>query len=91
MSLKLYAALGPQNSKKAFVHYPANTFPGQEQPLKDDTHFNAYGAYQVAGCIVEGINLMEDTACFDPARPDAPETWSLPASPLNAAQKPEGG
>lgn len=99
MSLKLYAALGPQNSRKAFVHYPANSFPAQEQPLKDDTHFNAYGAYQLVRCVVEGIKsnvpalakyMVEDTARFDPARPDAPETWSLPASPLNAAQKPQG-
>lgn len=44
MNLKLYTALGPDNSSKAFVHYPANTFPGQDKPLKDDTHHNAYGA-----------------------------------------------
>lgn len=41
MSLKLYAALGPDDSKKAFVHYAANSFPGQAQPLKDGPCFRS--------------------------------------------------
>jgi lysophospholipase L1-like esterase len=53
MSKVLYEAWGPVNSLKAFVHYPANTFPGQEKELKDDTHFNTYGAYEIARCIVK--------------------------------------
>ena len=55
MSLKFYTALGPDKSAKAFVHYPANTFPGQDKPLRDDTHHNAYGGYELARCVVEGI------------------------------------
>ena len=34
MSLQFYASLGEQGSKKAFVHYPAATFPGQDQAFK---------------------------------------------------------
>jgi lysophospholipase L1-like esterase len=44
----LFEALGPDASRRAFVHYPAGTFPGQDEELKDDTHFNAYGAYELA-------------------------------------------
>ena len=55
MSRRFYEALGPEGSKRAFVHYPAGTFPGQEAELKDDTHFNAYGAYELARAVVEGI------------------------------------
>jgi hypothetical protein len=40
---------------RAFAHYPANTFPGQGQPLRDDTHPNACGGYELARCVVEGI------------------------------------
>jgi lysophospholipase L1-like esterase len=40
MSLEFYQALGEEGSRKAFVHYPPNTFPGQNAPLKDDTHHN---------------------------------------------------
>jgi lysophospholipase L1-like esterase len=100
MSLKLYAALGPANSTKAFVHYAANTFPGQDKPLKDDTHHNAYGAYELARCIVEGIkanvpalapHLAKDAGTFDPATPDAPEKVAIPASPLaGPTEKPAG-
>lgn len=99
MSKTFYEALGPEKSVRAFVHYPAHTFPDQEQPLKDDTHFNAYGAYELARCIVSGIKanklglakyLAGDTTDFDPARPDNVETWSLPASPFATLVKPAG-
>jgi lysophospholipase L1-like esterase len=99
MSLKFYAALGPDNSTRAFVHYPANTYPGQIKPLKDDTHHNAYGGYELARCVVEGIKanvpalvpfLRNDTGSFDPAKPDSPDTFAIPASPFAVAQKPAG-
>lgn len=91
MSRAFYEALGPEKSTRAFVHYPAGTFPGQTAELKDDTHFNAYGAYELAKCIVEGIKaeklgiakyLVEELPTFDPAHPDSLETWNLPASPF---------
>jgi lysophospholipase L1-like esterase len=100
MSLKLYAALGPEKSKKAFVHYPAHTFPGQDKELADDTHHNAYGGYELARCIVEGIKmsvptlaarLAKDVGSFDPSKPDEPENVAIPASPINSApEKPAG-
>jgi hypothetical protein len=81
MSKIFYEALGPEESKKAFVIYPAGTFPNQKDELKDNTHFNSYGAYELAKCIVEGIKsarldlakfLIGDTPAFDPAHPDPP-------------------
>jgi len=99
MSKTLYEALGPEGSKKAFVHYPAGSLPGQEAALKDDTHFNAYGGYELARCVVEGIkanklgladHLVDDVPPFDPAHPDPIATWSLPASPPGALSVPEG-
>jgi lysophospholipase L1-like esterase len=100
MSLALYAALGSEKSKAAFAHYPANTFPGQDKPLKDDTHHNAYGAYELARCVVQGVKthlpklavrLAADTSAFDPAHPDAPETLQIPASPADGPlEKPAG-
>lgn len=90
MSEIFYEALGVEGSKSSLVHYPAGTFPGQEQALADNTHHNAYGAYELAKMVVEGIRasdlfierfLVDDVAPFDPARPDPVERWSLPASP----------
>jgi len=91
MSKAFYEAMGPEKSTRAFVHYPAGTYPGQTADLKDDTHFNSYGAYELAKCIVEGIKasklgiakyLVEGLPTFDPAHPDSLENWSLPASPM---------
>jgi oligogalacturonide lyase len=91
----LFEALGPDGTKKAFVHYPAGSFPGQTADLADDSHFNAYGAYELARSVVEGIRasrlelagrLAKDVPTFDPARPDPPDQngqslGSIPAPP----------
>jgi lysophospholipase L1-like esterase len=89
MSKQLFEALGPDGTLKAFVHYPAQSFPGQEKELKDDTHFNAYGAYELAQCVVLGMKanqlglakyFADDVPAFDPSHPDPPTAWNLPAS-----------
>ncbi|WP_236620852.1 rhamnogalacturonan acetylesterase [Rhodopirellula sallentina] len=91
MSLAFYAGLGVDDSKRAFVHYPADTYPGQNNALKDDTHHSVYGAYELAKCVVEGIKtnvpdltpfLVEEFDCFDPAHPDLPEDVRIPETPL---------
>ena len=65
--------------KRAFVHYPTGTYPGQDKALADNTHFNPYGAYQIARCVVEGMkqaglpfvdHLREDVQPFRPSVPD---------------------
>jgi len=97
MSKELFEALGPNGTLKAFVHYPAQTFPGQEKELNDDTHFNAYGAYELAQCVVLGIRanrlgiakyLVDEVPAFDPSHPDPPVAWSLPASETSPEQIP---
>lgn len=99
MSKMLFEAMGPEGTLKAFVHYPAGTFPDQPKELKDNTHFNAYGAYELARCVVEGIKanklllvkyLADDVPAFDPAQPDPVSAWHLPASPSSTATKPYG-
>ncbi len=89
MSKTLFEALGPENSKKTFVHYPPNSFAGQTQPLADNTHFSNYGAYLLAQCVVKGIgesvpelvaSLLSDLPPFDPAKPIPFEKFRLPRS-----------
>ncbi|MDP4274368.1 MAG: rhamnogalacturonan acetylesterase [Bacteroidota bacterium] len=99
MTKVFYEALGVEKSQKAFVIYPAGTFPGQTTAFNDHTHFNSYGAYELARCIVEGIRanklglskyLRDGLPAFDPAHPDPVETFSLPLSPKSSVIKPDG-
>ena len=99
MSKIMYEAWGPEKSIKAFVHYPANTFPAQDKKLEDNTHFNTYGAYEIARCFVQAIKdnnlpiakyLKNNIVPFNPAQPDAVENWYWPQSVLLVAVKPDG-
>ncbi len=90
MSERLLTALGPEGSIPAFVHFPANAYPGQPKEVKDDTHFSPYGAYELARCVVEGIRtqvpslafrLAPDAGTYDPSRPGDPAAFPVPASP----------
>ena len=99
MTRDFFEALGYEGSKKALVHYPAGTFPGQEKALEDNTHFNPYGAYEVAKMVVMGIKksglpiagqIREDWQDFDPRHPDDPEKFQwYPADKQNMT-KPDG-
>lgn len=99
MSKTLFETLGPEGTLEAFVHYPAHTFPGQDQELKDDTHFNSYGAYELARCVVQAIResnlglkpyLVTDIGDFDPAHPDSVQKWNFPNSPSLALENQVG-
>jgi lysophospholipase L1-like esterase len=98
-SKQVYQALGVEKSKLALLHYPAGTFPGQTEPLRDDTHFSAYGAYEMARCVVEAIRqgvpelaafLAPDVKAFDPTHPDDPAQVVIVPSPYVKGEKPEG-
>ncbi len=98
LTTRLFESLGVEGSKKALVHYPANTFPAQEKALADNTHFNPFGATEVAKCVIEGIKaqvpelsgLLIETETFNPAQPDDPETFVWPAAPFYDSEKPYG-
>ena len=99
MSKIMYEAWGPQESIKAFVHFPANTFPNQRTELKDNTHFTPFGAYEIARIVLKGIKesvpalakfIKPGTPDFDPARPDHFSSFYWPISPSIAATKPDG-
>jgi lysophospholipase L1-like esterase len=83
MSKVLYRALGT-NLDKAF---------------QDGTHHNNYGSYEIARCVVEGIRkevpklakfIASDVESFDPAHPDDPDKFQLPASLAVDDKKPDG-
>ncbi|MDR3458384.1 MAG: rhamnogalacturonan acetylesterase [Verrucomicrobiae bacterium] len=67
--------------------------------FQDGTHHNNYGSYELAKCVVAGIqsarlplaqSIVADFSGFDPAKPDAVATFEMPASPTASTDKPLG-
>ncbi|MFT4204033.1 MAG: rhamnogalacturonan acetylesterase [Chitinophagaceae bacterium] len=99
MTTQMYEAWGAEKSTKAFVHFPANTFPGQQKELKDNTHFTSFGAYEVAKCVATklahsdlgvGSFVLPQYRVFDPSQPDSFSDVPIPMSPINEVRKPDG-
>lgn len=99
MSKTFFETLGFENSKRALVHYPVGTFPGQTVKFEDNTHFNPFGAYEVAKMIVMGLKqhnsplvqyLRPEWQDFNPAQPDDWNTFHWTPSPMTEFLKPDG-
>ena len=99
MSTSFYEALGFDGSKRSLVHYPANTFAGQDKPLADNTHFNPFGACEIAKMIVMGLKqidsplvnyLRTDWQDFNPAQPDDPDAFVWYMQDGGNLTKPDG-
>lgn len=95
----LYENWGNERSRKAFVQYPANTFPGQTTALEDNTHFNAFGANEIALCVIQEIKnqglhleafLKNDIPTYNPEFPNDVSAWTLPLSNRFEPTKPDG-
>jgi lysophospholipase L1-like esterase len=90
MTLTFHEALGPEKSAAAFAAPGGNV---------DNTHHNNYGSYELAKCVVQSIReqklpiakyLVDEFTGFDPAKPDALETFSIPPSPNFTSVRPLG-
>lgn len=99
LSKTLFEALGPEAAKKAFVYYPANAYPNQPNALADDTHFNPYGAYELAKCVVKSIvdqnltlkkYISKKYKNFKSNKPDDVEEFHWPESVFMESLKPDG-
>ena len=99
MTKSFFETLGVEDSKRALVFYPANTYPNQEKELADNTHFNPYGAYEVAKMVVQGMvdlkipivdGLREKWKTFNPATPDDWKTFKWYDADATDTTKPDG-
>ena len=95
MSKTFFQTLGHPGAYVAFMHVPANSYADQPTAINDNTHFNDYGAYQLARCVVHGIReaklpiakfLDPTVPDFDPAHPDPADKFSLPITPPHTKQ-----
>lgn len=96
MTKTFFETLGFEDSKRALVHYPKELY-GRE--LADNTHFNPYGAYEVAKCVVMGMKQLQlpviqylrpEWQDFDPSQPDDWRTFKWASSPMKDIVKPDG-
>lgn len=98
MTTILYQTWGDERSRKAFVQYPAHTFPGQDKELADNTHFNDFGAHEIALCVLSAIQsqstgleeYIRTPLNYSPDRPNDFKNWTLPMSPRFEPVKPDG-
>jgi lysophospholipase L1-like esterase len=99
LSKTLFEAMGPEKAKKAFVHYPANSYNNQPTVLADDTHFNTYGAFELAKCVVKSIvdqnlplkkYISTNYKNFNPNKPDKIEDFHWAESVFMESLKPDG-
>ncbi|MBQ0056113.1 MAG: rhamnogalacturonan acetylesterase [Bacteroidales bacterium] len=95
----MFEAWGPETSKHAFVHYSAGCWPGQDNELADDTHFNAFGAYQIALLVLQGIvdldlplakHIKAGFPGIDPENPADWQQFKYVTSLQTEALKPDG-
>jgi lysophospholipase L1-like esterase len=99
LTTTLYESWGDEPSRKAFVQYPANTFPGQKEKLEDNTHFNSFGANEIALCVIKGLRDLNNPLAayfikglpqYSPNHPNAFAKWTLPMSKRFEIVKPDG-
>lgn len=99
MTTYMYESWGVEPSRKAFVQYPALTFPRQIKALEDNTHFNSFGANEIAKSVVQGIKdlnlelakyLKPNIPDYNPKKPDNISDWTVPMSSRFEIKKPDG-
>lgn len=70
-----------------------------DKAFQDGTHHTAYGSYQLARCVIQGIrknqpelakHSVDDFTEFDPQRPDPAVQFDIPASPASTPSVPLG-
>lgn len=99
-SKQIVEALGVEPSKRMFMHYAANSFSGQIEAIKDDTHFNTYGGDLLARAVINQMkeavpelaaHLRDPETGIDVSNPESFDHWHWPEVTDEAdAEKPEG-
>lgn len=53
-------AIGPEEARSVFLHVPAGVYPNRPDGTVDDTHFQEYGAIQMARLVAEGVAALDE-------------------------------
>ena len=97
MTTDMLESYGNEYSKKFYVHYPAGKY--SDNVLKDNSHFNPFGAFEISKCVVMGLkqidspivkHLVNDWKDFDPKHPDDWKDFVWVPSPSIDSLNPDG-
>ena len=89
-TMDLIESFGSKDSTKLYVYYDAGTYG--PTAVKDNTHFNTFGAYEVSKCVVMGLkeinsplveHLNKEWKDFDPKSPDKPDEFVWAETPVH--------
>ncbi|KQQ83149.1 fibronectin type III domain-containing protein [Arthrobacter sp. Leaf137] len=53
-----YDAIGPEDTKSVFLHVDAGVYPNRPTGTVDNTHFQEYGAIQIARLVAGGVKQL---------------------------------
>ncbi|QLD11408.1 rhamnogalacturonan lyase family protein [Microbacterium oleivorans] len=73
--------IGAEAAKAVFLHVDPGVFPNRPAGTVDDTHFQEYGAIQMARLVAQGIAALDDPLAEKVTDTDQPD--DLPAAPQN--------
>ncbi|MFK4472839.1 lysophospholipase L1-like esterase [Paenibacillus sp. RC73] len=58
LSVAYYNTLGPEGTLPLFLHLEPGVYPAFPDGVKDDTHFQEYGAEQIARLVAQGVREL---------------------------------
>ncbi|QKJ21283.1 fibronectin type III domain-containing protein [Microbacterium hominis] len=73
--------IGPEAAKAVFLHVDPGVFPNRPAGIVDDTHFQEYGAIQMARLIAQDVAQLDDPLAAEVADIEPPA--EVPPAPQN--------
>ncbi|GIG27850.1 hypothetical protein Cma02nite_04500 [Cellulomonas marina] len=71
--------IGPEEAKSVFLWVPAGVYSNRPTGTQDDTHFQEYGAIQMARLVAGGVQALDDPLAAHVAGAQLPD--EVPATP----------
>ncbi|WP_117170023.1 OmpL47-type beta-barrel domain-containing protein [Paraliobacillus sediminis] len=81
LSRAYYNEIGPEGTRSVFLHADAGVYSAFPDGVQDDTHFQEYGAIQIAKLLSSGIKELDTKLASLVADVTLPE--AVPAQPTN--------
>ncbi|WP_190238710.1 rhamnogalacturonan lyase family protein [Salipaludibacillus neizhouensis] len=81
LSREYYDEIGLEGTRSVFLHVDAGVYPAYPQGKADDTHFQEYGAIQIARLLSGGISELNTPLANYVAEIDIPD--NVPSVPVN--------